>query len=165
MHLATVGAGSNLGDREEVIRKSISWLGSREGNRLCACSSLYETEPFGKTDQDWFLNCVVQLETSHGPKAFFRQLQRAEDLAGRIRTERWGPRILDLDLLFFDDLVSSDAELTVPHPGVALRRFVLEPLCEVAPDLVHPVLGKTSKELLKELPEPSRVVRLAKSPV
>ncbi len=160
MHIATVGVGSNLGDRERTMREAILWLGAQAGNRLRACSSLYETEPFGKTDQGWFLNCVVQIETPEGLKAFFSFLQQAEALAGRVRRERWGPRSLDLDLLFFDDLVFSDPELTVPHPGVAFRRFVLEPLCEVAPGLVHPSTGETARTLLEHLEDSSRVVCL-----
>ncbi len=160
MHLATVGVGSNLGDREAIMRDAILWIGAQPGNILRACSSLYETEPFGNTDQEWFLNCVIQVDTSLPLKEFFRLLQEGEDRSGRTRTERWGPRLLDLDLLFFNDTVHSDAVLTVPHPGVAVRRFVMEPLCEVAPDLVHPLLKKTVRVLLDELGDSSRVVRL-----
>ena len=165
MHLATVGMGSNLGDREATLREALRWLVAQRGNLLTACSSLYETEPFGKTDQEWFLNCVVQLETSRELLDFFRILQEGEALLGRIRKERWGPRTLDLDLLFFDDIIYSDSELTVPHPGIPNRRFVLEPLCEVAPDLVHPSLGEKALTLLDRLVEPSRVVRLGRSPL
>jgi 2-amino-4-hydroxy-6-hydroxymethyldihydropteridine diphosphokinase len=165
MHLATVGAGSNLGDREALIRDAIRWIGARQGNVIRACSPLYETEPFGRTDQGWFLNCVVQVETSRGLKDFFHLLQEAEALAGRVRKDRWGPRTLDLDLLFFGSEVFSDAELTVPHPGVAVRRFVLEPLCEVAPEFVHPLIGATVRELLDRLADPSRVVRFGRPPV
>jgi 2-amino-4-hydroxy-6-hydroxymethyldihydropteridine diphosphokinase len=165
MHLATVGAGSNLGDREGLIRQAIHWLGSQRGNALRACSPLYETEPFGRTDQGWFLNCVVQVETTRELKGFFRLLQEAEALAGRVRGDPWGPRTLDLDLLFFDSVVFLDAELTVPHPGVANRRFVLEPLCDVAPDLVHPLVGATVRELLDRVADPSRVVRFGRPPV
>jgi 2-amino-4-hydroxy-6-hydroxymethyldihydropteridine diphosphokinase len=165
MHLATVGVGSNLGDREATMRKAILWLGGQSGNRLRACSSLYETEPYGKTDQGWFLNCVVQIETTRELKDFFSLLQRAEAMAGRTRRVRWGPRTLDLDLLFFDHVRHSDSELTVPHPGVAIRRFVMEPLCDVAPDLVHPSLGKRARELLGELEDSSRLVRLGRSPI
>jgi 2-amino-4-hydroxy-6-hydroxymethyldihydropteridine diphosphokinase len=165
MHVATVSVGSNLGNREAIMREAILRLGAQCGNLLLACSSLYETEPFGKTDQGWFLNCVIQVQTSQGLKAFFRQLQQAEALAGRVRQARWGPRTLDLDLLFFDDTVYSDSELTVPHPGVAIRRFVLEPLCEVAPDLVHPSLRETASALLGQVGESSRVVCLGRPPV
>jgi 2-amino-4-hydroxy-6-hydroxymethyldihydropteridine diphosphokinase len=165
MHLATVGVGSNLGDREGIIREAVEWLAARQDNLLKACSSLYETEPFGKTDQEWFLNCVIQVETSQELRGFFRILQEGEALFGRVRAERWGPRTLDLDLLFFDDAVYSDSALTVPHPGVPHRRFVLEPLCEIAPGLVHPSLGETALSLLHSLTESSRVIRLGRTPV
>jgi 2-amino-4-hydroxy-6-hydroxymethyldihydropteridine diphosphokinase len=164
-HLATIGLGSNLGDRETTLREAILWLGAQRGNTLRSCSSLYETEPFGKTDQGWFLNCVIQIETSRDLQGFFQVLQEGEARFGRVRRERWGPRTLDLDLLFFDDAVYSDAELTIPHPGVAVRRFVLEPLCEVAPDLVHPSLGEKVSALLERLTESSRVVCLGRPPV
>jgi 2-amino-4-hydroxy-6-hydroxymethyldihydropteridine diphosphokinase len=160
-----VGVGSNLGDREQTIRQAIEWLVARRDTLLKACSSLYETEPFGKMDQGWFLNCVVQVETSRELRGFFGILQEGEVVFGRIRKERWGPRTLDLDLLFFDDAIYSDPELTVPHPGVPHRRFVLEPLCEIAPDLVHPSLGETARVLLDRLAEPCRVVRLGRPPV
>jgi 2-amino-4-hydroxy-6-hydroxymethyldihydropteridine diphosphokinase len=164
MHLATVGVGANQGDRETTIREAFRWLLAQGGNLVKACSSLYETEPFGKTDQEWFLNCVVQIETARELLDFFRVLQEGEALFGRIRQERWGPRTLDLDLLFFDDVVYSDSELTVPHPGIPNRRFVLAPLCEIAPDLVHPSLGEKALVLLDRLVEPSRVVSLGRSP-
>ena len=165
MHLATVGVGSNLGDRERIIREAIEWLAARRDTVLKACSSLYETEPFGKAGQEWFLNCVVQMETSRELRGFFHVLQEGEAMFGRIRQERWGPRTLDLDLLFFDDAIYSDSALKVPHPGVANRRFVLEPLCEIAPDLLHPSLGETARVLLERLAETSRVVRLGRRPV
>ena len=165
MHLATIGMGSNMGDRETTLREAILWLGAQCGNRLRSCSSLYETEPSGKTDQGWFLNCVIQIETSCDMQGFFQCLQEGEDRFGRVRRERWGPRTLDLDLLFFDDEIYADAELTVPHPGVAVRRFVLEPLCEVAPDLMHPSLGERASSLLGKLTDLSRVVRLGRPPV
>lgn len=164
-HVATVGAGSNVGDRADTIRQAIRWLATRPGCLLMGCSSLYETEPFGKTDQGRFLNCVLQVETSRELQDFHHLLQEGEAVFGRIRAERWGPRSLDLDLLFFDDTVRSDPELTVPHPGVPHRRFVLEPLCEVAPDLVHPSLGETARTLLDRLGESPRVVRLRRLPI
>jgi 2-amino-4-hydroxy-6-hydroxymethyldihydropteridine diphosphokinase len=157
--------GSNLGDRETTLGEGIRWLAAQGGNLVKACSSLYETEPFGKTDQESFLNCVVQVETSRELPDFFSLLQEGEAFFGRIRQERWGPRTLDLDLLFFDDVVYSDSNLTVPHPGIPNRRFVLVPLCEIASDLVHPSLGEKALVLLDRLTDPSRVVRLRESPL
>jgi len=158
--VATVGVGANLGDRESTISAAIQWVAERAGNRLVAESSLYETEPFGKTDQGWFLNSVIRVETRLTLEAFFLCLQEAEALWGRERRVRWGPRTLDLDLLLFGETVYSDETLTVPHPGIAERRFVLEPLCEIAPGLVHPTLGQTVRELRDGLVDRCRVNRL-----
>lgn len=163
--LATVGIGSNLGDREAFLAGAVRRLARHPQNRIRAVSSLYETEPFGKTDQPWFLNCVLQLDTGQELGAFFRGLQEVEAFFGRRRTERWGPRELDLDLLFFGDLVYSAPELTVPHPGIPGRRFVLEPLCEIAPELVHPSLHLRVRELLARLSDASKVVRLSRPPL
>ena len=163
--LATVGVGSNVGDRASLIENAVRQLGEQEGNRISAISSLYETEPFGKGDQPWFLNCVVQVETQKTIKAFFHSLQTLETSLGRLREERWGTRTLDLDLLFFNNTVFSDQELTVPHPGIPHRRFVLEPLCEIAPALVHPIHHLTAHELYKQLSDPLNVICLGRSPV
>ncbi len=162
--MAAVGAGANLGDREETLSGAVEWIAHRPGNRLHAVSSLYETEPFGKEDQGWFLNCVILVETEETLKGFFRSLQEAEALWGRKREEHWGPRTLDLDLLFFGDTVFSDEELTVPHPGIPERRFVLEPLCEIAAGLIHPTMRTPVRELLDRLRDPCRVVRLERFP-
>ncbi len=164
-HLATVGVGSNLGDREATISGAVEWVVNRPGNRLHSVSSLYETEPFGKEGQGWFLNCVVQVDTPDTLMVFFHSLQEAEALWGRKREERWGPRTLDLDLLFFGGTAFSDEELTVPHPGIAERRFVLEPLCEIAPGLIHPTLRISVRELLDRLEDCCRVVRQERSPL
>jgi 2-amino-4-hydroxy-6-hydroxymethyldihydropteridine diphosphokinase len=159
--VATVGLGANLGDREAAISGAIARIVDRKENRLLAESSLYETEPFGKTDQDRFLNSVIRVETRLSLRAFFRLLQEIESSWGRReRRERWGPRRLDLDLLLFGNRAFSDPVLTVPHPGIALRRFVLEPLCEVAPDLMHPTLGMSMRELRDALIDRCSVDRL-----
>jgi 2-amino-4-hydroxy-6-hydroxymethyldihydropteridine diphosphokinase len=162
--MATVGIGSNLGDREANIAQAIQRLAGRSGNRIRALSSLYETEPFGARDQPFFLNCVLQIETDQDLESFFRSLQDLEDACGRRREVRWGPRILDLDLLLFDDLVRDTPELSVPHPGIPARRFVLEPLCEIAPDLVHPGLHERMGDLLGRLGNNSKVVCLCRHP-
>jgi len=157
---ATVGLGSNMGDREAVLSGAVRQISQREGNRLLAASSLYETEPFGKADQGWFLNRVIRVETCLSLNEFFRSLQAIETHYGRKRLERWGPRTLDLDLLLFGEIVCSSPELTVPHPGIPHRRFVLEPLCEIAPEMVHPVLGMPFRELLSLLRDPCRAIRV-----
>lgn len=158
--VATVGLGSNLGDREAALAGAVRKLSGRSGNRLVSASSLYETEPFGKGDQGWFLNRVIRMETRLPLMEFFGSLMETERQWGRERLERWGPRTLDLDLLLFGDLVCSLPDLIVPHPGIPRRRFVLEPLCEIAPEAVHPVLGRSFRELLARLDDPCRVIRV-----
>jgi 2-amino-4-hydroxy-6-hydroxymethyldihydropteridine diphosphokinase len=163
--LATVGVGSNLGDREAVVRSAVTCLLEGGAGRLVASSSLYETEPFGVRSQPWFLNCVVDFLTDLDLEAFFRLLQDVEKRFGRVRGPRWGPRTLDLDLLFFGDRVHEDPDLTVPHPGIPSRRFVLEPLCEIDAARVHPGLGRSVGELLEALDDPGKVIRLDRPPI
>lgn len=160
LHLATVSLGSNVGDRLAYLDGAVRSLLEDARIRLKRLSSLYETEPFGVTEQRWFFNRVIQVETSLDARALFGILQKIESSFHRVRTQKWGPRTLDLDLLFFDDLVIDDPDLKIPHPGVSNRRFVLEPLCEIAPGLIHPVLGRTMRDLLACLQDPSRVIRL-----
>ncbi len=159
LHLATVSLGSNVGDRLAYLDGAVRRILEDPRNRLRRLSSLYETEPYGVTDQPWFLNRVIQVETPLEVRGFFRSLQKIEASFLRVRARKWGPRTLDLDLLFFDDLVIDEPDLKVPHPGVPNRRFVLEPLCEIAPELIHPVLGRTVGDLLASLQDPSRVIR------
>jgi 2-amino-4-hydroxy-6-hydroxymethyldihydropteridine diphosphokinase len=115
-------------------------------------SSFYETEPVEFTDQPWFLNCVAALEVALEPAQLMGELLRLEREMGRERGQKKGPRLIDLDILLFGDAVVNTPELTIPHPAMARRRFVLEPLAEIAPELVHPTLHKTVRELLAELP-------------
>jgi len=110
--------------------------------------------------QDWFVNCVAALETGLAPSELLAALQGIERDMGRIRTVMWGPRTIDLDILFYGDLVISGPDLRVPHPEIANRRFVLEPLCEIAPDLRHPLLGGAMRELLAALRDDKKVYRI-----
>lgn len=159
LHLATVSLGSNLGDRLAYLDGAVRSLLEDRRNRLRRISSVYETEPYGVKDQEWFFNRVIQVETSLGVRAFFRNLQKIESSYHRVRARKWGPRTLDLDLLFFDDLILDEPDLRLPHPGVPQRRFVLEPLCEIDPGLIHPLLGRTMQDLLADLQDDSRVIR------
>jgi 2-amino-4-hydroxy-6-hydroxymethyldihydropteridine diphosphokinase len=124
-----IGLGSNVGDRETHLREAVGRLG-RLG-RMLRTSSLYETAPVGGPDQGWYLNAVVTLTTELDPRSLLRGLHEAEDMAGRTREVRWGPRTLDLDLLVYDAIMIRTAELTVPHPRAHERAFVLVPLAEV----------------------------------
>lgn len=139
--------GSNLGDREGCLRRAIALVGAA-GVRVLRVSSLYETEPLEVRDQPRFLNLVVEAETELFPKQLLARLQKIELDLGRRRTRPKGPRPIDIDILLYGRSAIESAELTVPHPRLADRRFVLEPLAELAPELRHPVNQRTIRELL-----------------
>lgn len=153
--IAYLSLGSNLGNREQNLQKAIrraSALG-----RIVAVSSFYETEPVEFTDQPWFLNCVIALETTAHPAQLMAELLRIEHEMGRQRIVKKGPRSIDLDILLFGDAVVNTPELTIPHPEMTRRRFVLQPLAEIAPELLHPVSQKKVTQLLAELAPGQRV--------
>ena len=155
---AYLSLGSNVGDREANLHEAIQRLGSV--GRVVAVSSFYETEPVEVTAQDWFLNCALVLETGKMPGALLKSVLDVEQAMGRRRVQDKGPRNIDIDILLFDDSVVDSKGLTIPHPAMHYRRFVLEPLAEVAPDVRHPALKKTVRELLDALP-PGQIVRKA----
>jgi 2-amino-4-hydroxy-6-hydroxymethyldihydropteridine diphosphokinase len=141
---AFVGIGSNQDDPERQVRRAIAALQELPRTDLVVRSSLYRSAPFGPVKQPDFVNAVAQLETELDAAGLFRQLQAIEQRQGRLRGKRWGPRIIDLDLLVFADQVIGTKVLNVPHPGIAERNFVLLPLQEIAPDLIIPGLGKVA---------------------
>jgi 2-amino-4-hydroxy-6-hydroxymethyldihydropteridine diphosphokinase len=147
---AYLSLGSNIGNRESYLGDAIARL--RALGRVAAVSSLYETEPVEFTDQPWFLNCVVLLETNATPAELLANLLAIEQEMGRVRTQKKGPRTIDIDVLLFGETVLDTPKLTVPHPAMHQRRFVLEPLAEIAPETWHPGLKKTIRRLLEELP-------------
>jgi 2-amino-4-hydroxy-6-hydroxymethyldihydropteridine diphosphokinase len=150
--IALIGLGSNLGDRQATLAGAIAALAETPGVIVRRVSSFHETEPVGgPAGQGMFLNAAAALETTLDPFALLNVLRGIETRFGRLRIVRWGERTLDLDLLLFDDRVIDTPELTVPHPRLASRRFVLEPLAEVAPDAVDPVTKRTIAELLAGL--------------
>ena len=153
---AYVGIGANLGERESSIHRAIELLGSRPGISVTGISTVRETPPWGPVEQPPYLNGAVELETELGPRALLEVLLDVERSLGRIRSgERWGPRTIDLDLLVHGDAVCDEPGLTLPHPHLHERRFALEPLAELAPDLVVPGRG-TASSLLEALgPEES----------
>jgi 2-amino-4-hydroxy-6-hydroxymethyldihydropteridine diphosphokinase len=150
---AFIGLGSNLGDREATLREALRRLDAVEGIAVVAVSSFRETDPVGKVDQPRFVNAAAKLETSLAPRELLDRLLEAERALGRDRTkeERWGPRTLDLDLLLYEDVTIDEPGLEVPHPRLAERAFVLEPLLELDPDLRlpdgRPLVGLQASEL------------------
>jgi 2-amino-4-hydroxy-6-hydroxymethyldihydropteridine diphosphokinase len=151
-HTAFVGVGSNLGQKQDNCLQGIATLTSDGRCRLLNQSRLYRTEPVDYLDQDWFVNCVVRIETCLNPFELLAVLQNIQKKAGRIQdTIRFGPRILDMDVIFFDTCVIDHPDLTLPHPRMHLRRFVLKPLCDMDPALRHPILDQTVQQLLDNL--------------
>jgi 2-amino-4-hydroxy-6-hydroxymethyldihydropteridine diphosphokinase len=142
--------GSNIGDREGNLRDAIKRLAAPDLHIL-RVSPIYETEPMDVTNQPWFLNLVVEAETTLFPVQLLSRIAKVERAMGRVRTQAKGPRTLDIDILFYGNAVVRTRDLQIPHPRLAERRFVLAPLADLAPALRHPVLGKTVKELLDGL--------------
>ncbi|MEQ1832672.1 MAG: 2-amino-4-hydroxy-6-hydroxymethyldihydropteridine diphosphokinase [Candidatus Eisenbacteria bacterium] len=148
---AFIGLGSNLGDREASLRQALEQLAQAPDTVVVRASSLYDTEPVGVEDQPHFLNAVAQLETQLTPRQLLWNLMLIERRLGRVRTQRWGPRTIDLDLLLYEDTVIEDDDFQLPHPELAKRSFVLVPLVELEPMLTHPVTGETMLALLQRL--------------
>lgn len=157
---AFIGIGSNLGNREENVRKAIELLAS--AGRVVATSSMYETEPMYLENQGLFINCVAKLNTDLEPTELLKKLKGFESELGRKKGQRYGPRIIDLDILFYGSQVVARDDLAIPHPKIQERSFVLVPLTEIEPGLVHPVIGKTVSQLLRELGPDKKVRRAAR---
>jgi 2-amino-4-hydroxy-6-hydroxymethyldihydropteridine diphosphokinase len=165
-HVVYLSLGSNVGDREAQLRDAQARLAA--AGRVVGASSLYETEPVEFTEQPWFLNFALALETSKTPQQLMAAILHIEEEMGRRRVQKKGPRPIDIDILLFDEVIINStsldsvdrdsANLTIPHPAVHERRFVLEPLAEIAPEVLHPVLKKTIRELRDALP-PGQAVR------
>jgi 2-amino-4-hydroxy-6-hydroxymethyldihydropteridine diphosphokinase len=151
--------GSNLGDRAANLREAIEKLADL--GKVVAASSFYETEPVELTAQPWFLNCAVKLDTEKMPRQLISAILSLEQSMGRQRKQKKGPRIIDIDILLFGSSVIEIPSLTIPHPKLHERRFVLEPLAEIAPDARHPVFKRSMRELRDALPPGQTVKRLS----
>ena len=157
MHTAYIGFGSNIGDRLKYIQNAIHALSKTEGISLQKISSVYKTDPVGYETQGEFLNGVTAIQTTLSPLSLLHALKDIETAIGRQHRIRWGPREIDLDILIYADLCLQTEQLVVPHPEMHLRRFVLAPLAEIAPNLVHPVFQETVQILLSRLKDDTSV--------
>lgn len=149
--LAYIGLGSNLGDREANLRRALKVMAGLPGIRVLRFSSVYRTEPVGKRGQPEFLNMVAEVETGLEPRDLLRLLLDIEKQLGRVRQGRWGPRTIDLDILYYGDRILTEPDLEIPHPRAHQRVFVLVPLAELAPGLADPVTGRTVGGMLEGL--------------
>ncbi len=160
MQRVFIAVGSNLGEKIDSCKEAINQIAG-----LCEIvkiSSLYETEPVGNENQPNFINCVAEINTDLSPHELLKRLNLIEEKLGRVRDEKWGPRTIDLDIIFYNDLVMRDNNLIIPHPRAHLRRFVLEPLCEIAPEFIHPEFNLSVSELLTKIEDDKKVIKLDK---
>jgi 2-amino-4-hydroxy-6-hydroxymethyldihydropteridine diphosphokinase len=150
MKIVFLGIGTNLGNRENNLKNAIASIGLSIGPVLMS-SSIYETEPWGFQSEEEFLNIVLKLETNLAPVVLLERIHTIESLLGRVRgPEQFSSRVIDIDILLYEDMIIDEDNLKIPHPLLQERRFVLVPLCEIAAELLHPVLKKTIEELLEE---------------
>ncbi len=154
---AFIGIGSNRGDSADACRQAFRQLAQTPHVRLLRCSSLYRTEPVGPQDQPWFINAVAEIRTTLPPRRLFAVLKKIERRMGRTESVKWGPRLIDLDLLLYGQEVVADTDLRIPHPEMHRRRFVLEPLGEIASYAIHPAFGVSVRRLLERLVDAGRV--------
>lgn len=146
-----IAMGSNVGEKLNNCRKAIDLINSSDGCTVRGISRFYRTEPVGVTAQDWYVNAVIHIETILGPHELLRRLLSIESDMGRVRREKWEARVIDLDILLYGNEIIRMGELTVPHPLMHQRRFVLMPMVQLNPGLIHPVLGKSMSELMDDL--------------
>jgi len=159
MKTAYIGIGSNIGDPRRNCLDAIDRIGKIDACEIISVSSLYVTEPVGVSGQEWYINGAVSISTCLSAFDLIKRLLDIEADMGRVRKTRWGPRIIDLDILLFEQDIINDKILTVPHPMMHLRRFVMAPMTDLAPDIMHPVLGKTMIELFQEIPGCDQVIK------
>lgn len=152
-HTAYLSIGSNMGDKEQYLKNAIEKLGSTDDCKVTVISKFIETEPYGGVEQDTFLNGCLEIRTLMTPEELLKRVNTIEAEEGRVRTIHWGPRTLDIDILMYDNEIIYTDDLKIPHIDMHNRMFVLEPLCEIAPYAIHPVLGKSVMRLKEKLGE------------
>ena len=157
-----LGLGSNIHSRHLFIEKAVKEISGFTGTEIIKTSLLYETEPWGIVKQNKFLNSAVETKTTLEPEELFRKIKDTEVSLGRVERERWVEREIDIDILFYDNRIINNGNLTIPHSEIQNRKFVLIPLNEIAPDLKHPVNGKTISEMLRDTRDTSEVFRYTK---
>ena len=158
MQRVFISMGSNIGDRVENCRKALEEISAWA--RIVNVSSVYETEPVGRGDQEDFINCAAEIETPLSPHELLARFKSTENKLGRVSGERWGPRVIDIDIIFYGNLIIDSEELQIPHLSAHVRRFVLEPLCEIEPGFIHPGCGITVSELLQNLEDEKIVTKV-----
>ncbi len=146
-NIAYIGIGSNKGDRRNFLESAVDKINFDRFCKIDTVSPIYETKPIGYKDQGNFLNAVIKLKTDYSPSGLFECLKHTENELGRNKTFKWGPREIDLDILLYNDLIYTDKNITIPHIGILERDFVLIPLCDINPELVHPTLGIKISEI------------------
>jgi len=161
--IAYIGIGSNLGTPGKNCIEAIEKISSTKDIKIISRSSFYQTEPIGEVQQDWFVNSAIKIKTNLSPTHLLSDLLNIESAMGRTREEKWGPRLIDLDLLFYGNLILGKKGLTLPHPEIQKRKFVLIPMSEIAENLIHPTLKKTIKTLLQESSDVT-IVKKIKNP-
>ena len=154
-----LGLGSNVGERHKFLNAAVAGIKSIPATKVIWASPVYETEPYGRTDQAKFLNAAIEIETDLLPPDLLLAIKNIEQRTGRTITERWGPREIDIDILLYDGFVLHDEYVAVPHPELEKRKFVLIPLRDIAPDIVHPVNGMTISEMAAACGDKSKVVQ------
>ena len=159
METAYISIGSNIGDKLDNCKKSVISIEAKTRSKIIAVSDFYKTEPVDYMDQDWFVNGVIKIETSQSPTELLKNLRSLEIEAGRIEKKiRFGPRVLDLDILLYSDVILNLPDLVIPHPRMHKRCFVLKPLCDIDSGIVHPIINKDVKQLLRELDDTGQKV-------
>ena len=160
MAIVYLSLGSNIGDRVGYIQQATSLLGACENINIVSTSSFYETEPWGMNSENWFVNAVIQITTTLEPEQLLKECQRIENQLGRKRIENaetYSDRTIDIDIIFYDNLIINTPILTIPHKHLHKRVFMLIPMLEIAPDFVHPFFGKTVENLYEAIEEPEMV--------